>query len=118
MNPRKIVIGSTRYAWVVRRVDAQHLVLRVWPGDRQRKAFPLEVRLRFDDPWLNFGEILAAPSASRADVFQLSPVTPRMVREAIEGAMAAGWSSGQPRDQRDHRLFERGADGALTPAAS
>ncbi len=112
MTPRKIVIDNTRYAWVVRRVDAQHLVLRVWPGERTRKDFPLEVRLRFDDPWLNFGEILVAPPASRGDVFQLAPVTPRTVRETIEAAKAAGWASGHP---RDHRLFERGADGALVP---
>lgn len=115
MSPRKIVIGETRYAWVVRRIDAHHLVLRIWPGERQRKDFPLEVRLRFDDPWLNFGEIVAAVAVQRGDAFQLAPVTPRMVRSTIEAAIAAGWTSGSP---RGHRFFDRCIDGTLTPTDS
>lgn len=115
MNPRKIVIGTRRYAWVVRRIDAHYLVLRVWPGERQRKDFPLEVRLRFDDPWLNFGELLASPPERRGEVFQLAPVTPHMVRGTIEAALAAGWASAHP---RDHRRFDRGPDGALTPTGT
>jgi len=109
---RQITVGATRYVWVVRRLDESHVVLRVWAAERRRRDYPLEVRIRYDDPWLNYGPIITAPPERRDAVFQLVPVTSGMVRETIEAAVAAGWSPDHPPQPR---LFERAADGTLTP---
>jgi len=45
---------------MIKPLDERHIVLRVW-GAHTRRSAPLEVRLRFDDPWLNFGPIITAP---------------------------------------------------------
>jgi hypothetical protein len=109
---RQITIGSSRYNWVVRRLDESHVVLRVWAAERARRDYPLEVQMPFDDPWLNLGPILVTPPERRAAIFQLVPVTPGVVREAIEAAMAAGWTPYHPPHPR---LFEKRADGTLVP---
>lgn len=109
---RQITVDATRYAWIVARIDPNHVVLRVWAAERGRRDFPLEVRLRYDDPWLNYGPIITAPPERRDAVFQLEPVTPGVVRRTIEAAMAAGWG---PHHPPDPRLFEMGPDGGLVP---
>ncbi|MFI2652238.1 hypothetical protein [Micromonospora fulviviridis] len=47
--------------------------------------------MAFDDPWLNYGPIITAPSDRVAEVFALEPVTPRLVAGLIQQAVAAGW---------------------------
>ena len=47
--------------------------------------------MAFDDPWLNYGPIITAPSGRVAEVFALTPVTPRLVAGLIQAALAAGW---------------------------
>lgn len=109
-RPRLMTIGAAAYLWIVRPIDPNHVVLRVWSKARGRKDFPLEVRFRFDDPWLNYGPIITAPSERRHEFFESVPVTPNAVRRAIEAAIAAGWNPDRP---REHRLFERGSNGDL-----
>lgn len=109
---RQITIGTNEYVWVVRRLDEAHVVLRVWDTERPRRDPPLEVRIAFDDPWLNYGPIITTPPERRAAVFHLVPVTPGMVRETIEAAQAAGWGR---EEAPGPRLFERAADGRLLP---
>lgn len=105
---RRIIVEATPYAWIVARIDPHYLVLRVWAEERERRDHPLEVRLRYDDPWLNYGPVITAPRESVAEIFQLEPVTPGMVRRIIEAAVAAGWG---PHHPPDLRLFEMGPDG-------
>lgn len=98
---RRLSIESTHYLWRIRRLDEQYVMLKVWTESRSRRDFPLEVRLRFDDPWLNLGTIITAPPERVQEVFQLTPITPVIVREIIEAAIRAGWAPLSPtRDQR------------------
>lgn len=109
---RQITVGAIRYTWVIARVDPHYVVLRVWAAERARGDFPLEVRLRHDDPWLNYGPIITAPPERRAATFQTDPVTPGVVRSTIEAAVAAGWG---PHHPAHPRLFEMSPDGHLQP---
>jgi len=107
---RQITVEATRYAWVLARVDPHYVVVRVWAAERSRRDHPLEVRLRHDDPWLNYGPIITAPPERRAKTFQMEPITPGVVRRIIESAVAAGWG---PHHPADPRLFQMSSDGRL-----
>jgi hypothetical protein len=109
---RRITVEGTRYAWILARVDPHYVVVRVWAAARGRRDHPLEVRLRHDDPWLNFGPIITASPEGVKATFQLEPVTPAVVRRAIEAAVAAGWG---PHHPPEPRLFEMSPDGVLKP---
>lgn len=111
---RRIVIGTTAYLWLVRRLDASYVMLRVWAAARNRRDFPLEVRLRYDDPWLNFGEIITATPEQRKAAFQLVPLTPALVRQIIDAAIRSGWN---PLNPADHRRFEWDGVDQLVPVA-
>jgi hypothetical protein len=67
------------------------VLVRVWPHGAGGNAARLDVRVRFDDPWLNFGPIITAPTARVTGVFQLAPVTPRLVAAAIAQALVRNW---------------------------
>jgi hypothetical protein len=95
-RPRRLTIESGNYLWRIQRLDEQYVVLRVWAENRSRRDFPLEVRLRFDDFWLNFGSIISATPEQRQKAFQYTPITPGMVREIIEAALAMGWKPLSP----------------------
>ena len=101
------------YLWIVRPLGPEFVVLRVWAADRERRDFPLEARVRFDDPWLNFGPIIAAPRGRAGEIFALTPVAPRRVADIIRGAIAAGWG---PHHPVTPRRFEVAADGTLARA--
>jgi hypothetical protein len=88
---RRIRVNDVDYRWTVRHVDPAHVVVRVW-HIAARRGTQLEVRVAFDDPWLNYGPIITAPSDRVAKVFALDPVTPRLVAELIQAALAAGWT--------------------------
>jgi hypothetical protein len=75
---------------VVNHVDAAHVAVRVWRA-AARRGCPLEVRVRFDDPWLNWPELLGASAVKVAEVFVLEPVTPPLVERLIRSGIAAGW---------------------------
>ncbi|MEU9828013.1 hypothetical protein [Micromonospora chersina] len=96
---RRISVDGVDYRWTVRHADPGHVVVRVWHAATGRGA-GLEVLVAFDDPWLNFGPIITAPSDRVAEVFALEPVTPRLVAALIQAAVAAGWpahGNGGPR---------------------
>ncbi|MEV7770999.1 hypothetical protein [Kitasatospora sp. NPDC086791] len=104
-TPRRIHVDGRDYRWVVRFRDAEHVVVRAWldpggPGDPGnppgRPGRPLEVARRFDDPWLNFGDLLTVPADRIAEVFQLAPVTPALTAALIRAGLAAGWRPDEP----------------------
>ncbi|MER7334220.1 MULTISPECIES: hypothetical protein [unclassified Micromonospora] len=87
---RKIRVDDADYRWAVGYADPGHVVVRVW-RIATRRGNQLEVRVAFDDPWLNFGPIITAPSDRVAAAFALAPVTPQLVAGLIRAALAAGW---------------------------
>lgn len=62
----------------------------MWRDGRPRGR-AIAVRVRFDDPWLNFGPMLTTPTDRRSTVWATEPVTPRHVAAMIRGARAHGW---------------------------
>lgn len=111
---RRITVNSIDYVWRVQRLDPQMVVLRVWLRGRARRDAPLEVQIRYDDPWLNFGPIITAPPEQVHTIFQLAPITPGQVRTMIEAALTAGWD---PESASSQRRFARDAHGKLVPIA-
>ncbi|MCP3784895.1 hypothetical protein NLX85_16120 [Micromonospora sp. A3M-1-15] len=87
---RRIRVDGVDYRWTVRHADPGQVVVRVWHAATGRGT-GLEVLVAFDDPWLNFGPIVTAPSDRVAEVFALEPVTPRLVAALVQAAVAAGW---------------------------
>ncbi len=90
---RTITVNETRYAWRVTPIDEAHVQLKVWLADVRGTA--LQVRFRFDDPWHLYPVLISAPPEAREraeEIFQLKPITPSVVRAAIEGALAIGWN--------------------------
>ncbi|KAB8142232.1 hypothetical protein F8S13_14665 [Chloroflexia bacterium SDU3-3] len=106
---RRITIGAEQYQWHIKPLDERHILLRVWGAHTPRHE-PLGVRLRFDDPWANFGPIITAPPERRGELFQLRPATPALVRQVIEAALREGWQPSGPT-----RRFDWGEGGALLP---
>ncbi|TYB39572.1 hypothetical protein FXF50_04055 [Micromonospora sp. AP08] len=86
---RRIRVDGVDYRWTVRHADPGHVMVRVWHA--ATRGAGLEVLVAFDDPWLNFGPIITAPSDRVAAVFALEPVTPRLVAALIQAGVAAGW---------------------------
>jgi hypothetical protein len=99
-NLRKIAIDGVVYRWRVQTLDPQHVLLHVVLATDRGNRSPLEVRIRFDDPWLNYGLLITATSQQIQQNFALEPVTPRQVRAIILSAREQGW---QP--ERDHNAW-------------
>jgi hypothetical protein len=88
-GPKRIVVADQAFFWLIRRPNSSAFVhLRVWSAEKSER--PLEVRIRCDDLWINF-PILAIAGEAAHQVFELRPVTPRMVRQVIEDAFQRGW---------------------------
>ena len=87
---RTIQVDGIAYGFNVRFTNQSHVTVRAWllEPDRRRQ---LRVDVRFDDPWLHYGEIITAPPGRAAEVFQLEPVRPRLVEGLIRAGIAAGW---------------------------
>jgi hypothetical protein len=77
---RQISIDKLNYYWNVSYLDEHTVVLQIWAKDRKARDKPLQVRIPFSDPWLNFGEIISTPAELRQSFFQEKPVTPQQVR--------------------------------------
>src|SRR5262249_13216662 len=92
---RRITTCGRIWAWRVRPEKGPaypgHVIVRIWPRGGGGTAARLDVRVRFDDPWLNYGSIITAPAARVAEVFQSTPVTSRLVAAAIAQALAREW---------------------------
>lgn len=109
---RRITACGRKWAWRVRPDGPSypgHVLVRIWPRGAGGDAARLDVRVRFDDPWLNFGPIVSVPAAKVAEVFQLAPVTPRLVADAIAQALARHWDP----DARGTTTTWAWRDGAL-----
>ena len=75
---RKIVVAEKEYTWLVSKIDPNHVRLKVWKG--KSTSIPwFQVHYRFDDPWLNFGEIVSVYSKYVMQHFQLKPIQPKLV---------------------------------------
>ncbi len=92
---RTIAVDGISYGWSIKRRDPHSLVLRVWPAQKALGRQELQVQVRFDDPWLNYGPLLTAPPERIAEVFALEPLTPSRVRSVILAARKSGWQPGQ-----------------------
>ncbi len=109
---RPITIDSVNYVWQARGLGPHAVKLSIWLAQKSRSNQELRVRVRFDDPWLNFGPIITAPPERVREVFVLEPLTPARVRQIILAALQAGWNpsaGGQP------LTFEWVNDASLQP---
>ncbi len=89
-NLRKIAIGGVAYRWRVQTLDPRYVLLHVVLATDRGNRSPLEVRIRFDDPWLNYG-LLVTANSQQIQNFVLEPVTLRQVRAIILSARDHGW---------------------------
>jgi len=87
---RSIEVDGIGYRWTVRRADPGHVVVRIWRTGEVRHR-PLEVRVEFDDPWLNYGPIITAPRDKVDEIFALTPVTSELTSRLVRLGRAAGW---------------------------
>lgn len=87
---RTLSVDDAEYRWVVRHRDAHRVELRVWPADAARGVC-VQVLVRFDDPWLNYPELLLAAPERRGELFVFAPVTPRLVEHVVRLVTASGW---------------------------
>jgi hypothetical protein len=91
---RRLTVVGKRWGWSVRRepeVYPGHVSVSIWLESERGGAAKLVVRVRFDDPWLNYGPMITAPPERFAEVFETNAVTPKRVAAAIEQALALGW---------------------------
>lgn len=103
---RRIVVDGALYRWRVRNIDPHWISVRIW-SDGERVPFA-DVRLRFDDPWLLYGEMIVVANHAPErfeELFANEPVGPGRVADLIR--QCAG-QAGQIRD------FEV-TDGAVRP---
>jgi len=88
---RRITVDGVAYRWSVSPADSHWLTLRLWrDGDRTPLA---DVRVRFDDPWVHYPEILVAArhAPDRLDeLFAREPLRPGRVADLIRAVTAAG----------------------------
>jgi hypothetical protein len=86
---RRIVVDGTDYRWRARYVDPNWISVRFW---RDGERVPLaDVRIRFDDPWVLYPEMLvvAREAPERFDeVFAREPIGPGRVADLIRECAA------------------------------
>lgn len=112
---RPISIDNVNYVWRVRSLGPHAVALSVWLVQKSRGNQELRVRVRFDDPWLNYGPIITAPPERVREVFVLEPLTPARVRQIILAALQAGWN---PSGGGAALTFEWVNDATLQPIPS
>lgn len=91
--PRKIHVSGEDYLWVISRTQVGYpgyVTLKVF-SPLNRSGQRIEVRFRFDDPWLNYGPMITTPRERFSQVWSLQPVTPGQVAQVIEIARRKGW---------------------------
>jgi hypothetical protein len=95
--PRPIVVGDEEYRWIVRAADSSYpgfVVVDIFRAADRGRGQHLCVRVRFDDPWLNYGPMITTPRERFEDVWAVAPVTPALVAGWIAETRAAGWDPG------------------------
>lgn len=92
-RPRKIHVAGEDYLWVINRTQTGYpgyVTLKVFSA-KHRACQCVEVRFRFDDPWLNYGPMISTPPQRFSEIWSLQPVTPGQVAQVIETARQKGW---------------------------
>ena len=92
---RKIHIDGSDYYWLVQRLNPHYVLLKVWFAQSGKNSQYIQVRVRFDDPWLNYGPLITAPVEKVQEVFRLRPITPAIVRQIIQAVLKQGWQVGE-----------------------
>jgi hypothetical protein len=93
MRPRKIHVAGEDYLWVISRTHTGYpgyVTLKVF-SPMNRAGQRVEVRFRFDDPWLNYGPMISTARERFSQIWALQPVTPGQVAQVIEAARKKGW---------------------------
>lgn len=80
---RKISTNGREYYWLVSRLDRNYVCLKVWLSQTEKIPW-IEVKYRFDDPWIHFVELIKGDSQKVREYFQLVPVRPKLVAQIIE----------------------------------
>jgi hypothetical protein len=88
---RRILIEKHWYLWYVNIFDACHVDLRVFSANKHLHHSTLHVRIRFDDPWLNYGPLITGDPERIRQAFVLTPVVSHTVRAIILAAHEQGW---------------------------
>jgi hypothetical protein len=113
---RRITVNKRRYFWTIRRKrklhkhgrDHDHVHVAIWSAECAGQTVNLQ--LRFDNPWLYFGEIITCQNPRKlADAFEFRPVTPKEISELIPVAIEAGWTPDKPNAQL-HFFVNRSAN--------
>jgi hypothetical protein len=87
-KPSKIVVDDQEFCWLVNREYSSSFVhLRIWSATQMMRL--LEVQVRCDAVWINAKVIAATPEV--AQNLEVRPITPGLVRQVIEDALAFGW---------------------------
>lgn len=109
-RPRKIHVSGEDYLWVLSRtVDGYpgYVTLKVFSA-KNRAGQRVEVRFRFDDPWVNYGPMISTPKERFSKIWAMEPVTPGQVAQAIEVARQKDWRPAEKGPPLRFR-FEAGA---------
>jgi len=83
---RKIVVKNNCYAWNIKSINANFIGLRIWLENDRSKPW-IQLKYKYNDPWLHYGEILAAGNKA-PDIFALKPIRPELVAAVIESVIA------------------------------
>lgn len=92
-HPRKIHVAGEDYLFVIRRSHdgyPGYVMLKVF-SPLNRSGQRIEVRFRFDDPWMNYGPMISTPRERFSKIWAVDPVTPGQVAQVIEVARNKGW---------------------------
>ena len=92
---RTITVYNHRYHWTVSLKlypkSHDHVHVAIWSA--QIKGQKLNLQLRYDDPWLNFGPIITCSEPKRLQsAFERLSVTPAEIRKLILAALENGWT--------------------------
>ena len=108
--PRKIHVSGEDYLWVLSRTAdgyPGYVTLKVFSATN-RTGQRVEVRFRFDDPWVNYGPMISTPKERFSKIWATEPVTPGQVAQAIEVARKEDWRPAEEGPPLRFR-FEAGA---------
>ena len=92
---RTITVNGCRYHWTVnlKLYPKSHDRIHVAIWSAQIRGQKLNLQLRYDDPWLNFGPIITCNEPKKLQsAFELRSVTPAEIRKLILAALESGWT--------------------------
>lgn len=87
---RNIKVDNAEYCWTVKSKNVDLLHIGIW--QKIATGQKLNIKLKFDDPWLNYGPIITCNDPGRIrDVLELRPITPTIIKSLIDAALEFGW---------------------------